>query len=161
MASLTVSLRIEEEGWRKALKSPSALLAKAARAALKAGGADMPGKADIAVLLSGDLEVASLNKMWRGKAKPTNVLSFPALKEASPPKGPVFLGDIVMALETVKREAKEQKKTVEAHAAHLMAHGVLHLLGYDHMNAKEARAMEKLEQDIMASLGYPDPYREI
>jgi probable rRNA maturation factor len=160
MASLTVSLRIEEPGWKKALKSPSVLLAKAAKAAVKAGAADLPGKADIAILLSNDKEMAALNKMWRGKAGPTNVLSFPALPEASPPGGPVFLGDLVMALETVMREAVDQGKSIEAHMAHLTIHGVLHLLGFDHMDAKEARAMERLEKEIMKELGYSDPYKD-
>lgn len=160
MASVKTSLRIEAPGWRKALKSPSRLLGAAAKRAVAMGAADLPGAAEIALLLADDQEVGALNKMWRGKAKPTNVLSFPALPEASPPGGPVFLGDVVLALETVLREAKEQGKPVEAHAVHLVVHGVLHLLGFDHLDAKEARRMERLEQDVMTSLGYPDPYRE-
>ncbi|TAN55269.1 MAG: rRNA maturation RNase YbeY [Rhodospirillales bacterium] len=160
MASLTANLRIEEPGWRKVLKNPAKLLTAAAKAALQTGAPELEGKADIAILLSNDAEVQALNKMWRGPDKPTNVLSFPALPEASPPGGPVFLGDLVLALETVEREAKAQGKSVEAHAAHLVIHGVLHLLGFDHMDAKQARGMERLEQDVMARLGYPDPYLE-
>lgn len=159
MASLTISLRVEQPGWKKTLKAPSRLLTAAAKAALKAGAPDLSGKVDIAFLLTDDPEMASLNKMWRGKAKPTNVLSFPALPEASPPGGPVFLGDVALALETVLAEARQQKKSVEAHVAHLTVHGVLHLLGYDHLSAREARPMERMEQDVMKALGYPDPYR--
>lgn len=158
MASLSITLRIEDEAWKKILASPAQLLAKAARAAAKAGAKDLDGKAEIAFLLSTDAEVKSLNKMWRGKNKPTNVLSFPALAHALPPGQPAFLGDVVMALETVKKEAKEQGKKPEAHAMHLAAHGVLHLLGFDHMDAKEAAVMEGLERDVMKALGYPDPY---
>lgn len=161
MASLTLSLRIEHPGWKKALKSPKALLTTAAKAALKAGAGDLYGKVEIAFLLTDDAEIATLNKMWRRKAKPTNVLSFPALPEASPPGGPVFLGDVAMALETVLAEAEAQKKSVEAHVAHLTVHGVLHLLGHDHLSAGEAKPMERMEQDVMRSLGYPDPYREV
>lgn len=158
MASLSVSLRVEDEGWKKLLDSPARLVTKAAKAAVKAGAKEMEGKADVAVLLSNDAEVKTLNGMWRGKNKPTNVLSFPALADATPPGQPVFLGDVVLALETVKKEAKEQKKKFEAHAAHLVSHGVLHLLGFDHMDAKEATVMEALEREIMKTLGYPDPY---
>ncbi len=158
MAALTTDLRIEEPGWKKALPSSAKILKAAAKAALRDGSPGLEGKVAIAILLSNDAEVQALNKMWRGPDKPTNVLSFPALPEASPPGGPVFLGDLVLALETVEREAKAQDKSVEAHAAHLVVHGVLHLLGFDHMDARQAREMERLEQDVMASLGYPDPY---
>lgn len=160
MASLSTSIRIEAAGWKKALKSPSSLLGKAAREALKQGAPGLDGKVEVALLLTNDAEVKSLNKIWRGKSTPTNVLSFPALPESSPPGGPVFLGDIVMALETLEHEAKDQGKDIEAHAVHLMVHGVLHLLGFDHMDKADARRMERLEQDVMAALGYPDPYRE-
>ncbi|MBF0354719.1 MAG: rRNA maturation RNase YbeY [Alphaproteobacteria bacterium] len=160
MAKLAISLRIEVPAWKKALKAPAKTLGAAAKAALKAGAFDLKEPVEIALLLSCDQEVRTLNKLWRGPDKPTNVLSFPALPEASPPGGPVFLGDVVLALETLEREAKQQDKSFEAHAAHLVVHGVLHLLGFDHHKATLARQMERLEQDVMAGLGYPDPYRE-
>ncbi|MBF0268233.1 MAG: rRNA maturation RNase YbeY [Alphaproteobacteria bacterium] len=160
MASLVLSLRVEDAGWKKKLKAPAKLLGAAAKKAVLMGAKDLSGKVEIAALLSCDDEVKALNKQWRGKAKPTNVLSFPALAESSPPGGPVFLGDLVLALETIEREALQQGKSFEAHVVHLTVHGVLHLLGYDHLDGEQARQMEGLEQDVMTSLGYPDPYLE-
>jgi probable rRNA maturation factor len=97
------------------------------------------------------------------------VLSFPQFDLRKLPKGafdghptpnPIPLGDVVLAWQTLARECKEQKKTLENHAVHLVVHGTLHLLGYDHIKAKDAKAMEKLECDILESLGYPDPYHD-
>ncbi len=96
-----------------------------------------------------------LNKQYRGKDKPTNVLSFPLADENLPI--PV-LGDLVICAPVVEREAQEQKKVIEAHWAHMVVHGVLHLLGYDHENDTEAECMEALEVKVMASMGYADPY---
>lgn len=104
-------------------------------------------------------EGAALNARWRGKAGPTNVLSFPAsgLEEIAPEQ----LGDIVICAPVVAQEAAAQDKPPEAHWAHLVVHGVLHLLGLDHVNAREARVMEAQEREILASLGFPDPYKEV
>jgi len=110
------------------------------------------------VALSDDAQVEALNTSFRGKAKPTNVLSFPAPQGADPGHARRFLGDIVLALETLQREAVEQGIPVEHHLQHLVVHGLLHLLGHDHERDAEADAMEALEVRILARLGIPDPY---
>lgn len=104
----------------------------------------------ISVVLADDAFVHELNHQYRGKDKPTNVLSFPGEGEE--------LGDIVLAFETLKREAKEQKKSFRAHCAHLVVHGVLHLLGHDHENDKDATRMEAQEVAVLAKLGFSNPY---
>jgi probable rRNA maturation factor len=108
------------------------------------------------VLLTDDAAQQVLNSQWRGKDKPTNVLSFPALDPDDPLEG--LLGDISLAYETLWREAQELEKPFEHHFAHLLVHGMLHVLGYDHLSEQEALAMEARETDIMGLLGYPDPY---
>ena len=99
-----------------------------------------------------------LNRDYRGKDYPTNVLSFPC--DWDLPEEPRLLGDVVIAAAVVNREAKEQKKTMEAHWAHIVIHGFLHLLGYDHIEDEEAEKMENTEREILAKLGYADPYAE-
>ena len=107
-------------------------------------------KGELSILLTNDKEIQALNKTYRGKNKPTNVLSFP---QDAP-----LLGDVVMALETLKREAKEQDKTFHDHFCHLFIHGVLHLLGYDHENDKDQDKMESHEKKILHKLGIANPY---
>jgi probable rRNA maturation factor len=119
--------------------------------------------AEVSVLFADDAFVRDLNARWRGQDKPTNVLSFPAAAPAmpvSPIPGPRPLGDIVLAYETVAREAREAGKTFEHHAAHLLVHGFLHLLGYDHETDADATVMEAREVRILESLDIPDPYAE-
>lgn len=120
--------------------------------------------AEVFILLTTDARVKTLNRTWRGQDKPTNVLSFPqydpALLRRHPAGIPVHLGDVVLAYDTVARESRLQGKTLEAHTIHLIVHGILHILGYDHMQPAPARRMEKLECDILATLGYPDPYAD-
>ncbi len=101
-------------------------------------------------------ESQALNRDYRGKDKPTNVLSFPF--EAPPGVEIPLLGDLVVCAEVVAREAEEQGKALQAHWAHMIVHGTLHLLGYDHIEDDEAEVMEGLEVEILAGLGYPDPY---
>ncbi|WP_309753834.1 rRNA maturation RNase YbeY [Novosphingobium sp.] len=116
------------------------------------------------LLFASDADVHALNREWRGKDKPTNVLSFPMLARdellALPPEGPPeLLGDLALALETCQREAAEKGISLEHHAAHLIIHGLLHLAGYDHETSTEdARAMELLEIKALAQLGIADPY---
>ena len=106
------------------------------------------------VLLTDDVAVQALNARFRGKDQPTNVLSFP-----TPPNPEQHLGDVALAYQTCAREAAEQGKALAAHLQHLVAHGVLHLLGYDHIGDDEAEAMEGLERVVLAGLGVPDPYK--
>lgn len=115
-------------------------------------------RVDLAIRLVGEREGAALNRHYRGKDYATNVLSFPAeLPEEVKVKMPV-LGDIVMCAPVIAREAREQGKELAAHYAHLTVHGILHLLGWDHENEREADAMETLEREILASMGFEDPY---
>ncbi len=109
-------------------------------------------------MLSEDATVRALNRQWRGQDKPTNVLSFAAGAETAPPGAPCLLGDVVLAYETVAAEAKAQGKPMAHHLCHLVVHGVLHLLGFDHERAAEAERMEALETVILAGLGIADPY---
>jgi probable rRNA maturation factor len=113
----------------------------------------------LSVLLCDDETIAGLNARWRGEARPTNVLSFPAPPPlCAAPDGKAPLGDIAIAYETVAREAGEQGKPVADHLSHLVVHGFLHLLGYDHHMDGEAERMERLERDILAQIGIADPY---
>lgn len=116
--------------------------------------------AEVSLVLADDDFVHVLNRDYRGKDCPTNVLSFENAEK--PPKGQTWLaGDIVVAYQTVAREAADQGKTFEAHLAHLLIHGTLHLQGYDHLTEKQARVMETTEIEIMHSLGYNDPYQDV
>lgn len=152
-----IDIEIEDDAWADALPDAVILVRAAAVAALE--GAQMRLKdagADsglVAVLLTDDEAVAELNAEYRRKAGPTNVLSFPA---AQNPEG--FLGDLALAYGVCAREAEQQNKSLADHLQHLVAHGVLHLVGYDHMNEDEAADMEGLERRILAGLGVPDPY---
>ena len=118
-------------------------------------------EADLAIRIVGSKEGRALNHHYRGKDYATNVLSFPAELPEGLPKGVKLplLGDLVICAPVVAREAREQKKPVAAHYAHLTVHGALHLLGWDHEDEREAEAMEQLEREILAGLGLPDPYR--
>jgi probable rRNA maturation factor len=109
----------------------------------------------LAIVLTNDSTIRKLNRTWRGKDEPTNVLAFPARQQASP-QGP--LGDVVIAYETLAREAKAESKPFSHHLAHLAVHGFLHLCGYDHETGRQAATMERLEVAILARLRIPDPY---
>lgn len=108
--------------------------------------------------LSDDAEVQQLNKQFRGKDKPTNVLSFPADMDFVEPDAPLYIGDIIFAMPTVSHEAAEQSKPVEHHLKHLTVHGLLHLFGYDHIEEDDATIMENLEIDILNGLKIKNPY---
>ena len=119
-------------------------------------------EADLAIRIVDSEEGRALNRHYRGKDYATNVLSFPAELPEGLPKGVKFplLGDLVICAPVVAREANEQGKPRNAHYAHLTIHGCLHLLGMDHIDPREAEAMEQLERDILAGLGVPDPYQD-
>ncbi len=128
------------------------LVRRAARAAL--AGARRHARSSLNVALADDKRVRALNARDRRKDKPTNVLSYPSGEK-------VFLGDIILARQTVRREAREQRKTVADHLTHLVVHGTLHLLGYDHETSEaDAERMEALERRVLAKLGIDDPYME-
>ena len=132
----------------------------AVRAAIAAAAELAPSGGEMSVVLTDDAAVKELTRAWRGIDKPPNVLSFPA----SAPKGPglpLLLGDVIVAYETLAREARDEDKPVLHHLAHLVVHGYLHLLGYDHQTDSEADAMEGLERQILARLKIADPYRAI
>ncbi len=118
----------------------------------------VPG-AEVAIFFADDARLRTLNGEWRGRDAPTNVLSFEGSNGSGPPYGPL-LGDIVLALETVTREAEEQGKRFEHHLSHLMIHGLLHLFGYDHQIEAEAEVMEDAERRALARLGIADPYAD-
>jgi probable rRNA maturation factor len=121
------------------------------------------GDAELAVMLTDDAGIRTLNKNWRGQDKPTNVLSFPALQptgKPSPDDAPRMLGDIAIAYETTRREADNEQKPFDHHLSHLAVHGFLHLVGYDHEKDADAEAMEALEREILELLGIPDPYAD-
>jgi len=112
---------------------------------------------EICITLLDDKAIAELNGRWRGKNSPTNVLSFPAFAGPLTPI-PRSLGDLALAFETIDRESNTEGKLFEDHVAHLVVHGILHLLGYDHLSEGEAVRMEALETSILASIGVADPY---
>ncbi|PZQ13034.1 MAG: rRNA maturation RNase YbeY [Ancylobacter novellus] len=130
----------------------AAVVAAFAEAELKA----LPD-AELAVTLSDDARVAALNGEWRDKPKPTNVLTFPAVEPDETADAPM-LGDVILAFETVEREAREEGKRLSDHVSHLVVHGVLHLFGHDHLDDEEAEEMEALETRALARLGVADPY---
>src|ERR1700694_5853970 len=121
------------------------------------------GEAELAVMLTDDAGIRTLNSNWRSIDKPTNVLSFPALPPTGPggpDDAPRMLGDIAIAYETTRKEADDEQKPFDHHLSHLAVHGFLHLIGYDHEKDDDAEIMEALEQEILAQLGIPDPYAD-
>ena len=155
-AGIAIDLSITCAAWRRALPAAARIARAAAQAALAQSGKRI-GAAELSLMLADDAAVRGLNARWRGKDAPTNVLAFAS--DEPPARGkPILLGDVVLAYQTVAREAEEQKKELADHLRHLVIHGVLHLLGYDHMKAAPAKRMEALETRILASLGVADPY---
>ncbi len=152
---LSIALSVNADGWPEGLES---VAETAIREALKQSEAEIAGVTEVSVVLTDDAEQRELNRQWRGIDKSTNVLSFPQLEPFAPISG--LLGDITVARETVAREAEEQGVSFEAHFTHLVVHGFLHLLGYDHVEDEDAEEMEGLETDILATLGIADPYAD-
>lgn len=133
------------------------------RAAVVAGAATCPACAEVTIRIVDETEGAALNEHYRGRAGPTNVLSFPfelppGLDVDALTEMPALLGDLVICAPVVRREAADQDKAATAHWAHLVVHGVLHLLGHDHIEPAEATRMETLETAILRGLGFPPPY---
>lgn len=149
---MTTEVEVEDEAWSRALPDVESIVEQAAVAALAESG-DGPDGALVTVLLADDAAVAELNERFRHKVGPTNVLSFPAPETALP-----HLGDIALAYGVCAAEAEAQDKPLRNHLTHLVAHGVLHLLGWDHQTDEEAEAMEAAERRILAGMDMPDPY---
>lgn len=158
---LHVDILQADEKWA-ALENASDLIHAAARAALLADPArPTAGTCEVSILLENDTALQALNKQWRGKDKPTNVLSFPAPPTPAGldlPDAESSLGDIALSYDTLAAEALHEGKSLAAHLQHLVVHGMLHLQGYDHETPDEADEMEALERDILAGLGVADPY---
>jgi probable rRNA maturation factor len=155
---LVIDVAIPCADWRRRMPGLARLVRETVAATLSAAGQERD-MAEVSLVLCGDAEIQSLNRRWRGKDAPTNVLSFPAGGD-TPPGVPRLLGDVVLAYETVSREAAAQGKPLAHHVRHLIVHGVLHLLGHDHEDdRREARRMESLERRILAGFRVPDPYR--
>jgi probable rRNA maturation factor len=166
---LDISISLEAGDWEAAVADVEQRVEAAARAAFDA--ADRPdilgvAPAEMSLVLADDALVRTLNRDYRDKDKPTNVLSFALLDGSDDTDDvlardegmPRLIGDVILAFETVQREVREQGKSVEDHLTHLVIHGVLHLLGYDHLSDPDADRMERLETSILARMGIADPY---
>ncbi|MGL4487825.1 MAG: rRNA maturation RNase YbeY [Rhizobiaceae bacterium] len=150
-------LAIEADGWPQEAEL-EALVLSALGAAEKELRLSADHPSEVSFLFTDDATIQGINNEWRGKDKPTNVLSFPAfqLRPGMAPKP--LLGDIILALETVQGEAVEEHKSFNHHLTHLVVHGLLHLFGYDHEDEGDAEVMEGLERKILNALAIPDPY---
>jgi probable rRNA maturation factor len=143
-----IEVVVDEPLWRASVADVEAVVETAATAALVGRSVG-----EVAVLLAGDVAVKTLNQRFRGKDAATNVLSFPAAAGSGS-----HLGDVALAFGVCEREARAQGKRLEDHLRHLVVHGVLHLIGYDHEHTGEAEAMEALERSVLIPLGVADPY---
>jgi probable rRNA maturation factor len=158
--AIETRIAVEDERWERALPPFETLIGSALDAVARRAGL-APGTAtELGLTLADDAASQALNREWRGRDRPTNVLSFPirALRPGDAP-GPM-LGDLVLALETLEREAAGEGKSLADHFLHLVVHGALHCLGHDHEGEREAERMEALERLVLADLGVADPYRE-
>ncbi len=162
--SLALEISVEDESWLEALPAlfngtepePGDRLIEASLRTLNRAGRLPADPISVAIMLADDARLAALNGQFRAKPKPTNILSFPDGSEAE--GGGTYLGDLALARETVFREAADQGKSALDHTLHLVVHGILHLLGYDHDTDRAALEMETLERHILADLGIADPY---
>lgn len=173
---ISIAVTVLTPAWRDSLPEVEPLARRAARAALTAveAAAVSAREAEVSLVLADDATLGRLNRRYRGIEGPTNVLSF-AVSEGAPcesspsegsasegsapeSNGPLLLGDVVLAYETIRREAAEQGKRFSDHLCHLVVHGVLHLLGHEHGSEAQATAMERLEIAALAGLGVSDPY---
>lgn len=153
-----MTVRFADPGWKGRAPGLAVQVRRAVRLTL---AAELPGstRTDLSLLFTGNAEMQRLNQLWRGKRKPTNVLSFPAEAALDPGAPPAYLGDIALGFEICAAEARAAGKPFADHVTHLVVHGVLHLLGYDHETEAQAGAMEPRETELLAQLKIPDPYR--
>jgi len=156
---LTVIVAVRALEWRRDSSDIEVAVHQAALAAMTVPAMAVPEGAEVSVVLTGDAAVRALNRDYRGRDASTNVLAFAQEEDAIAQEGPpLLLGDVVLAYETVRREAVAQGKTLTDHTRHLVVHGVLHLLGLDHDTQESAVDMERRETAILAGLGIADPY---
>jgi len=153
---IVVEISIGAPGWHR-LEKPAALCERAVGAALKAAGRQVMKGAQLSILFTNDAEMRRLNRAWRNQDKPTNVLSFPAVPVEGLKSSPL-IGDIALGLETICAEALGDGKDLHDHVTHLVIHGFLHILGYDHISSAEAETMEAMEIDILRQFGVANPY---
>lgn len=153
--SLAIETIVDCPNWN-GLGDLDALIEASLRAAVEECGTHLPEGAEVSLLFCDDARIRELNRQFRGQDKPTNVLSFPG---PLPFEKTGILGDIAIAYETLAREAREQDKTLDRHCRHMIVHGFLHLLGYDHRDDREAEAMEAIEIRVLRRLGVENPYR--
>lgn len=164
--ALEIDVSMENTAWRDALPGAPAIAQKAASVAFRLAcedGGPAPAQAEASLVLADDTLVRRLNREYRGQDKATNVLSFAGMDGNGGPKNgdasrPVLLGDLIVAFETTVAESAQSGKTLADHFCHLIVHGMLHLLGYDHQTGAQAERMEGLEVRILAELGIGDPY---
>jgi probable rRNA maturation factor len=165
MSGPEIIISIEAGPWAEKITGVEERCQRVAAIALSTGAAlleDLPlERAELSLVLADDAMVQELNRQYRGQDKPTNVLSFAALDDEDAPTtdGPLLLGDVIIAYETTNAEAEAEGKSLSDHLSHLVVHGVLHLLGFDHMEEDEADEMEGLESSILGMLSIADPYR--
>jgi probable rRNA maturation factor len=152
---LSIDITVEHDAW-SSLVDLEAIVERAAAAALASGDVAVTTDTELSVVFCDDTFIQALNRDWRGKDRPTNVLSFPA----DPTARAITLGDIVIAYETTAREASSEGRALRDHVTHLVVHGVFHLLGYDHETDSEAEVMEKLEVRALMALGIASPYED-
>lgn len=161
-ARLDIQLSVESGGWpdEDVLGGFAARVLEHSAGFLASNtGQPFPGSVvEISLVFTSDDDIRTVNEAWRGQDKPTNVLSFPAFPLAPGGQPGPMLGDIIMAEETLRREALDQGIAFDDHLTHLLVHGFLHLFGYDHLDSEEAEEMESLETRILAGLGLSDPY---
>ncbi len=162
MSELDIQISVEDGGWpdETVLAGLSRrVLTVAAEFLVREEGQPLPDPPpELSLVFTDDASIQEINAEWRNQDKPTNVLSFPAFPIVPGDMPGPMLGDIVIARETVEREAVDLDKTFDDHLTHLLVHGFLHLFGYDHMEKEEAEEMEALETRILAGLGLSDPY---
>ena len=152
--TIDIDILISSDDW-DSVDDLDPLTRRCIAASVAESGVRLIDGCELSVTFCDDAEIQGLNAQWRGKDAATNVLSFPT---PGAPENKPLLGDIVIAYETVAREAQEQEKTFHAHVTHMIMHGFLHLIGYDHESAAEAEEMETLERRIASTLGLRDPY---
>ncbi len=156
-ARVAIDLLVEAGEWPAKTKL-SAIARRAVDGVLAEIGKDGRGSSEISLVFSDDAHIRTLNAGWRGKDKPTNVLSFPAFPDWRGGSLPPMLGDVILAAETIAAEAVAQGKPLADHISHLIVHGILHLIGYDHEADADAEEMEAIERRVLAGMNVPDPY---